>query len=347
MKKRKSNLELLRIIAMFLIVLGHVTWQTDYSYKISENFLSVLLTQMLWIGGPLGVTIFTLISSYFLSFSSFKNGRVKKIILTTDLYSWCILVIILITSGIHLLNLKIIVESIFPVITGGYWYISAYVGVLLISPFLNKLINTLNYNEYIRLVILLIILTSILPVFLKNQTYSISGISFYNLVTIYFIGGFVRKFNNKFTSKHNLLYYSIIIISFLALTTSIFVIDIVKGKNGFGNDTRIWGMYLGSYTPSVFSILMGTCIFIIFKNMHVRYNKVINKIASSTLAVYLIHTQPAFIDILWNKIFHLADFEYTPYVFIIEIGVAILIFIVCVLIDKIMNTFIRVIGKAF
>lgn len=48
MKKRKSNLELLRIIAMFLIVLGHVTWQTDYSYKISENFLSVLLTQMLW-----------------------------------------------------------------------------------------------------------------------------------------------------------------------------------------------------------------------------------------------------------------------------------------------------------
>lgn len=32
MKKRQSNFELLRIICMFLIVAGHVTWQTKFSY---------------------------------------------------------------------------------------------------------------------------------------------------------------------------------------------------------------------------------------------------------------------------------------------------------------------------
>lgn len=33
MKKRQSNFEPLRIICMFLIVAGHVTWQTKFFYS--------------------------------------------------------------------------------------------------------------------------------------------------------------------------------------------------------------------------------------------------------------------------------------------------------------------------
>lgn len=33
MEKKASNFELLRIISMFLIVAGHVTWQSKFSYN--------------------------------------------------------------------------------------------------------------------------------------------------------------------------------------------------------------------------------------------------------------------------------------------------------------------------
>ncbi|KWU04925.1 hypothetical protein AEL95_00015 [Lactobacillus crispatus] len=77
MKKRQSNFELLRIICMFLIVAGHVTWQTKFSYS-ELDLIHRTSIQSLWIGGELGVWGFTLISAYFLSGSRFKLKSLKK-----------------------------------------------------------------------------------------------------------------------------------------------------------------------------------------------------------------------------------------------------------------------------
>ena len=64
MKRRQSNFELLRIICMFLIVAGHVTWQTKFSYS-ELDLIHRTSIQSLWMGGELGVWGFTLISAYF------------------------------------------------------------------------------------------------------------------------------------------------------------------------------------------------------------------------------------------------------------------------------------------
>lgn len=85
-KVRQSNFELLRIISMFLIVLGHVTFQTKFVYP-RQAVLHNVSIQSLWIGGKLGVWEFTLISAYFLSRSRFKIESLKKVWGVTLFYS--------------------------------------------------------------------------------------------------------------------------------------------------------------------------------------------------------------------------------------------------------------------
>lgn len=75
-KDRKSNIELLRIVSMFMIVFSHVTWEGRFSYPKS-NILHNTIIQFPWLFGQIRVIVFTLISAYFLSKK--KEVNVKSI----------------------------------------------------------------------------------------------------------------------------------------------------------------------------------------------------------------------------------------------------------------------------
>ena len=84
-KSRLSNFELLRIISMILIVINHYVVSSgvlDLEFNINRVIL-----QLFGIGGKIGVTLFVLISGYFLIDSKFKMRKLLKIILETLFYS--------------------------------------------------------------------------------------------------------------------------------------------------------------------------------------------------------------------------------------------------------------------
>lgn len=90
MKLRKSNLELFRIICMFLIVCAHVTWEGDLSFVKSKMIYNTVL-QLNWMFGQVGVIGFTLISAYFLSSKEEINiGKLSSVTNLTWIYTWLI-----------------------------------------------------------------------------------------------------------------------------------------------------------------------------------------------------------------------------------------------------------------
>lgn len=186
MKKRQSNFELLRIICMFLIVAGHVTWQTKFSYN-ELNLLHRISIQALWMGGELGVWGFTLISAYFLSQSRFKFKSLKKIWGITLFYSISIYLLLVVFRMVPI-NLKDVIESFLPVLTGNYWYVSAYIGMYILVPYMNLVIKHLDKKTYQKFILLMFFMFSVLP-YLKNITVVTNNNSVFNLVYIYFIGG--------------------------------------------------------------------------------------------------------------------------------------------------------------
>lgn len=70
----------------------------------------------------------------------------------------------------HLLTLEPLIKSIFPIFGGYYWFISAYIFLILLAPILNKMLAALSQKEYLSLLIVGFGYLFILATFFKNQT---------------------------------------------------------------------------------------------------------------------------------------------------------------------------------
>ncbi|RVU70942.1 MULTISPECIES: acyltransferase [Lactobacillus] len=334
MKKRASNFELLRIISMFLIVLGHVTWQTKFNYNDMSLFHKLSI-QGLWMGGELGVWCFTLISAYFLSGSSFKFNSLKKVWGLTLFYSITIS-LILFKFRLAPLRISSLLLSFFPVITGNYWYVSAYIGIYILVPYLNILINKLNKHDYQKFLLILFGIFSLLQ-YLKNITVITNNNSIVDLIYIYFVGGYIRKYSKDFTSTRRKLYFVSFLGAVIVMLISITVLDILKPDK--------WAMFLTTTSP--FQVIAGISLFLIFKNMVVKYSPMINSVAASTFAVYLIHCQAVFLPILWDKLVQAQRFENVSYTIFIEILIAIIIYISATMIDYVRRSIFLLVNKYF
>ena len=136
---RQANFELLRIIAMFMVVILH--WNTnsglllDVGSPVTGCRGLILVTESVCI---VAVNVYVLISGYFLSSCTFSFRRVAQVLVQTLFYTVLIppvLALVGVLSWSEVLNPYHIWNSIFPVQSGHYWFVSAYVVLCLLSPF--------------------------------------------------------------------------------------------------------------------------------------------------------------------------------------------------------------------
>ena len=109
-KQRSSNLELLRIISMFLIVMHHYAVHGGFQLLEKDLSLNKIIIQILSGGGQLGVNLFILISGYFLIDSEFKINKLLKLIFETFFYSVIILLFIVSKSNLNI-GIKDIIDT--------------------------------------------------------------------------------------------------------------------------------------------------------------------------------------------------------------------------------------------
>ena len=166
MKKRISNIELLRIIAMFMIVASHLACHgvqhcndSINAYKIWQagSTFNKIFVSFLTPGGMIGVACFFMITGYF---NIEKNSfSLKKVVLQGSFYG-LFSVLLLVVAKIMKYNFEDIdfsvlfstaVKSIFVPITNGnvWWFLTAYVYLMLLTPFLNRVAQKLNKKGYL------------------------------------------------------------------------------------------------------------------------------------------------------------------------------------------------------
>ena len=148
---RQANFELLRIIAMFMVVILH--WNTnrglllDVGSPVTGAGVWSLVTESVCI---VAVNVYVLISGYFLSSCTFSFRRVAQVLVQTLFYTVLIppvLALVGVLSWSEVLNPYHIWNSIFPVQSGHYWFVSAYVVLCLLSPFFNAGLETLSQKR--------------------------------------------------------------------------------------------------------------------------------------------------------------------------------------------------------
>lgn len=174
-----------------LHVIGHGKAQNETEI-VSINFIFINLLKSLSI---VAVNCFILISGFYGIFSNFKF---KKII---TLYKQILFYSISIYGVFWVINKQTItgnsiISAFLPIITNNWWFITIYLVLYLISPFLNRLLKILTFKEYNRLLIILsIVFVGVSSViFISNPIDNTGGYSLYNFIYMYIVGAYIRRF---------------------------------------------------------------------------------------------------------------------------------------------------------
>lgn len=201
MKERQSNIELLRIICMFMIIMHHFAVNVWYPDMLSLHTPSsvgetiVLLSHCLFF---IGVNCFVLISGYF----SIKTS-LRGFLHLYGFYAFYALLIALTqyfgdTQYIQLsLSEKcfhVAVHSLMPWENNNFWFLNAYLGLFMVAPLLNVAITNITRSNYIRIIVLLTILNVVFGNILSIDLLNTWGFCVAQFVYLYMIGGYIRKY---------------------------------------------------------------------------------------------------------------------------------------------------------
>lgn len=215
MKNESKNvrIEALRFISMLMILILHYFNQGNVLELTYSNMPSFSL---IWIVEGIcyiSVNIYMLISGYFLSDKNYSWRRLLSFYATVFFYSISLTVGLLVFHKTTLDYKSLL--SVFPIVgSRSNWFVSVYFAVLLISPILNLIINSINQITYKRMMIILFVLFSVIPTvffwsdqFDLNDGYSILWYSY-----LYLLAAYIKRYGIKFKVSTLLLMFSTIFI---------------------------------------------------------------------------------------------------------------------------------------
>lgn len=293
---RNSNIELLRIIAMILIVISHysVFSQADID-GMSLGFNKFLLDSTNY--GLVGVALFEIITGYYLIELDFKTKRVVNIISQTLFYTvgFFVLFCIIDRSNFSIMQM---INNMFPIIRRRYWYISAYVILLFIFPFINKALKSITRKQFVSLLAVLVFYFSIAASFFNFKSVEFGGrLGF--MIYYYLIGAYLRMYPNNFLSKKQRS-AALSFVSFVLMTASVAIINLVGTRlPAFaGKAKKFYSL------NSVLVLILAACLVAFFVNLKPKHSSLINRIGGCTLGVYLIHENPFVRKWLWVDMFN-------------------------------------------
>ena len=335
-KDRKSGIELVKIIAIFLIIISHVTqtlitgtqfnnlqFNDGYYNVTATTNINVFVLMIFRYLGALGNLIFIISSSYFLS--NIEKSNKKKVFslgLNTIIISLIYLAIFLF-ANINL-SKKEIIKSIFPITFQNNWFITVYLMFIMIVPYLNIVIKKLTQKQLLGLSYTLFILYFVIA-FIKNS-YDLNNLIVF--VTVYFIVNYFKKYMENFWNDKKRC-ITLLVLGIISLIILQFLTNFIGLKFEFLQNKQLY--WVVNNNPILFIIAIA--LFYLFKQMSFK-SHFINTISSLSLYIYLIHENLLFRTYtrvyIWHYIYEKIGYTYI----IIEILVyALLLFIISIIIS--------------
>ena len=324
-KVRESNMEMLRIVAMFLVLLVHadffslgapsteecVTNPIDASFRVFGEAISIAC-----------VDIFVCISGWFGIRPSVRGA--------TNFIFQCLFWLI----GLYIVTL-IIGTSSFTVegikgcfaLTKLNWFIKAYLLLYIISPVLNAFVETASRKLFLHVLVGFFVFQTIYGWAFAGATNHIqSGYSTISFVGLYLLSRYVRIYKPTF-SQYVFRYY-VLNVFILSICVTVFYVT----PPHLGVSTTLLGsMWINYISP--YCIIFAMSMILLFSKIRLQSNFV-NWVGASSFAVFLIHTNP-------NTVNHFKDFILMLYkhysvlpFWSLTILFLVLLFMVAVLIDQ-------------
>jgi surface polysaccharide O-acyltransferase-like enzyme len=265
--------------------------------------------------------------------SKYSLRKIIMLILSVDFYY---LLSIVIGKYLNILEFKLTIKNVllsfFPTILNKYWFVTAYLLIYILSPYINKFIKSLSKNQFKKLLVISLFIWGGIPTFFGIFYNTTEKILYYNrfiwLLIMYFVGAYLRLYSINMFKKNKYMIVTAIT-SFVMMLTSILVIN--KFTNLFEKIGTTELAYF--WTPNnVLMFLLSISIFGLFKNININSNKIINALASTTLGIYMLH-DGLLNKYIWKNIFNASIRLESKYSILYILGSSIIIFLVGFIID--------------
>lgn len=328
-QERNISLDVLRALVMLMIVLGHVMLHGQVVENIKPFTVNYFVSYTVFAFIYVHVNCFVLISGYFLSVKEFKYKKIFS--LWGKMFFWSIMLFIfLVVIGATPFSMKIAIKAMLPFTQQRYWFMTTYLLMYCLMPFLNAAIRFLSKKQYqIALFIFFIIYIVLQNIFFWEGFTTVNAHSPLFFAFLYLGGGYIRKY----PIEKKIPWFCLYILCAAITAISRFVLSYVTIK--------IFGEMYGEsmlYTYNSITMVIGSfCLFMTFQTLKINKESVLGKLAvwisPLTLGVYLIHDHPEIRPWLWS-VLKPYQFAESPFLVFWMLGLAILVFLSCCILEK-------------
>lgn len=272
---RAQNIELLRVVLMLLVVVEHVYGHgcgiIRKIFESSNQSPDIPMSHIL-IYTPciMAVDCFVLISGYY--GISFKINKIFS------LWVQAITTSILLLLGYMLWNtpnIKLIFGSCFPIISNYWWFLSTYILLVIVSPFLNSFYAIKN-EKLQQIIIVGFFVLNCIGGLIWGTFNTDRGYSLFNFAFIYVLGRYIRK-KEKNVNQSGIIYLIIWIV--ISCSQSLILFNVQD------SGAAVFFTLLAYNNPII--ILCAVLFFLIFKSIRLNINIYI--VSKYALGIYLFH----------------------------------------------------------
>mgnify|MGYP004683106855 CR=1 FL=1 len=295
---------------------------------LTYNYGMALLFEALSV---VGVNCFVLISGYFLINSSFKKKKAVHIYLTTLFYSVVFFIVYIVVNGFSLSNM---LSSLLPISMSTYWFITVYLVLYILSPFINLLCNNMTQKQHAVLLLILVIVFSVWKCVLPfaETIDTRKGYSLTWFIVLYLNGAYISRYGVQLFKRNWLNLTAYLVIAILSLAVKLTAISLSSRFPILGKGQNLFYHYdsVTVYFGSVF-------LFVFFSRLNCNgsfLRKTVGLIAPSVFSVYLIHENFLWREFLWGTLVRANAMTQSPYFILHYLASVIIVFCTCILIDQ-------------
>lgn len=336
-KERNISLDVLRVLAMFMIVVTHsFVWGMPFQSPKSEIAANNLIFPLVSAFASCAVDSFVLISGYFLSRSyGMKFRKAGKIWIQTIFYTLLIWAVLRLT-GVN--GDASFVKSVPPIYNDIYWFVTQYLIMLLLSPFLARFCDAMDKKSYLCLLAVSYLLVGSIV-----SGFPLGHVLFPDCTTplfllLFFIAGYLARYDLPAWMERNCgkLFLAVIAIQWMGGI----------GLNVLYRDTGlIYAAFSGGNAGlSLFSSLF---LFIWFRKRKWEDKKVpvlVSAFAPYAFGVYLLHDNPLLRPVIWDNLGLISKWD--SYLFYpCQLASCILIFFICLAVDLARSKMFAAVGR--
>ena len=301
--------------------------------EIAASPVSAFLRTWLETIAVVAVNTFVLISGYFgirLRADRFMGLLFQSVFYIMGVY------LVLVAIGWEVFSVAHFARCLSPLDPSGGWFIPVYIGLMLLSPILNTFVTQTGEKNLLGVIVALLLMQSVFGWGIDHLKVS-AGYSLFSFILLYLIGQYIRLYPETFATKGKTsLYLGIYLgiallnalIPYLASTLPLLFPSIPRN---LGNNGTITAITLAYSSP--LNIIGAVCLFITFSRLKIQ-SLLINWVASSVLAVYLIHCNEHLIHHFIAFVRQLSLYP-TGTFLVYLLGFLIVVFIGSILIDQV------------